>query len=334
MDYEALLRVLADGEIHSGVELGRVLKVSRAAVWKSLDAIQERYGVQITANRSKGYQLARPVELLDQAKLAGGLKRYLPSGLIPELSVHFIIDSTNSYLLECAPRLPTDLLSVCMAEYQTAGRGRRGREWVAEFGSQLCFSVRKRFSSGFASLQGLSLAVGVMISEYLALEWKLDPMLKWPNDVMHSGKKLAGVLIELSGEHNGPVEVVVGVGFNLQLSEREKSCIGQKVVSLKEIVDGPVSRNDVAVGLVANLVSGLERFEKGGFQHFIDAWNARDFFSGKEIDVHGNNRHNGGPYLYKGVSVVGSAVVEMSGVLHELAGGELSLRVTHDLPAP
>lgn len=333
MNHEALLRVLADGQVHSGVSLGQMLGVSRAAVWKNLNALQELYGVHVNAAHSKGYHLERSIELLDKEHILTMVSRDVPGHLLVQLDVHFLLDSTNTYLLERLHDGPADLMSVCIAEYQSSGRGRRGRKWVAEFGSQICFSVRKRFLSGFASLQGLSLAVGVMIAECLKSHFSLPASLKWPNDIHFEGKKLAGILIELSGEHSGPVDVVVGVGFNFDLSDAEKEQIDQDAVSLKELTSRNVSRNDLAGYLVTSLIVGLEKFERTGFQGFMTAWTEADCLQGKVVEVRGNNRLEGGPFTYKGVAVNGNALLHNAQGIHELAGGELSLRVSNGLSA-
>ena len=109
---------------------------------------------------------------------------------------------------------------VCFAEHQSAGKGRRGRQWVSPFGSNIYMSILWRFQQdGIACTAGLSLAVGVAVIRALKTYGFNEVGLKWPNDIYCQGKKLGGILIEVSGEADGPCAVIIGLGLNLFLPE-------------------------------------------------------------------------------------------------------------------
>src|SRR5690606_2045397 len=156
-----LLHLLADGDYHSGEELGALLGVSRAAVWKHVQKL-EHLGVELSSQRSKGYRIAGGLELLQEQAIVAAM----PEGSAPPLLVILPeTDSTNSYLIN-TQGLPT--ATVCLAERQLAGRGRRGRAWVSPFARNIYLSVLWRFEGGASVLEGLSLAVGVAITRALA----------------------------------------------------------------------------------------------------------------------------------------------------------------------
>jgi BirA family biotin operon repressor/biotin-[acetyl-CoA-carboxylase] ligase len=191
------------------------------------------------------------------------------------LEVHWEIDSTSS---ELARRIPVlDDLAFVLAESQSAGRGRRGRTWLSPPGMNLYLSVLKRFDGGFASLSGLSLAVGVMLVRALGELGVRTAGLKWPNDVLAGNAKLAGILVELSGEYSGPCAAVIGAGLNIRLPDSLHERAGQPITDLASIVGGdPPGRNRIAAAVVAELTEGLKTFERHGFAAFADEYAAND----------------------------------------------------------
>ena len=130
-----------------------------------------------------------------------------------------VIDSTNQYLLERVNTLSSG--ESCLAECQTAGRGRRGKPWVSPFGCQLILSMYWRLEQGMAAAMGLSLAVGVAVVEALESLGYPGVALKWPNDLYYQGRKLAGILVEMSGSAGASCHLVIGVGLNLAMPSRE-----------------------------------------------------------------------------------------------------------------
>ncbi|SEP06401.1 BirA family transcriptional regulator, biotin operon repressor / biotin-[acetyl-CoA-carboxylase] ligase [Luteibacter sp. UNC138MFCol5.1] len=268
-----LLDALAGGDAVSGAALARKAGVTRAAVWKQIEALRLK-GVPVEAKVGGGYRLPWPTELLDGQRIRAGLAPGT-SAQVGMLEVHWEIDSTSS---EIARRIPVlDDLAFVMAETQSAGRGRRGRPWLSPPGMNLYLSVLKRFDGGFASLSGLSLAVGVMLVRALGELGIRTAGLKWPNDVLAGNAKLAGILVELSGEYSGPCAAVIGVGLNIRLPDSVHERAGQPITDLASIVGGdPPGRNHIATVVVTELAEGLRTFERHGFAAFADEYAAND----------------------------------------------------------
>jgi BirA family biotin operon repressor/biotin-[acetyl-CoA-carboxylase] ligase len=173
-----------------------------------------------------------------------------------------------------------------MAETQSAGRGRRGRTWLSPPGMNLYLSVLKRFDTGFASLSGLSLAVGVMLIRALDDLGIRTAGLKWPNDVLAGNAKLAGILVELSGEYSGPCAAIIGVGLNIRLPDSLHERAGQPITDLASLSGGqPPGRNRVATTLVTALADGLRAFERHGFAAFAKEYAASDLLHGQPLRV-------------------------------------------------
>jgi len=266
----------------SGATLARTAGVTRAAVWKQIEALRLK-GVPVEAKVGGGYRLPWPTELLEAPRIRAGLS---PDALadVGMIEVHWEIDSTSS---ELARRIPVlDDLAFVMAETQSAGRGRRGRTWLSPPGMNLYLSVLKRFDAGFASLSGLSLAVGVMLIRALDNLGIRTAGLKWPNDVMAGNAKLAGILVELSGEYSGPCAAIIGVGLNIRLPDSLHERAGQPITDLASLAGGqPPGRNHVAAAVVASLSEGLRSFERHGFAAFAKEYAASDLLQGQPLRV-------------------------------------------------
>ena len=205
-----LLRLLADGETHSGEELAAALSVSRAAVWKRLQQLGD-WGIALEARAGSGYRLASALDLLDATEVRASLPQAATERL-RNLEVHEELESTSDRLLE-VDDLPPERFDACLAEFQSAGRGRRGRRWIAPFASGLCLSVNWSYRDAPATLGALSLAAGVAVLRALRRLGFAELSLKWPNDIVHRNGKLGGILIDLRGEAAGPAYFVVGVGL-------------------------------------------------------------------------------------------------------------------------
>mgnify|MGYP005753752409 CR=1 FL=1 len=311
---ESLLRMLADGHFHSGEQLGEALSVSRAAVSKHVQALK-RLGLDVYSVSGKGYRLAVPLSLLDPVRLG---RELAPT----RVEVVPVIGSTNQYWLESSPGLEKG--DVCLAECQTAGRGRRGRHWVSPFGGQLILSLYWRLEQGMAAAMGLSLVVGIAVVEALQAQGFEGVQLKWPNDLYLGGRKLAGILVEMSGTAGGPCHLVIGMGLNLLLPRDEQTRIDQpwaELAELGEIAD----RNALVVALVGYLQRYLALFEREGIAAFREQWNRLDYFNGKPVrvlmgeqEVHGRAR---------GIDDQGALLLELdNGEIKRFLGGEISLR--------
>ncbi|MCW8349218.1 bifunctional biotin--[acetyl-CoA-carboxylase] ligase/biotin operon repressor BirA [Vibrio sp. ZSDZ65] len=308
----AILQQLSEGGFHSGETLGESLGVSRAAISKHIQGIQQ-WGVDIFRVQGKGYQLAQPMELLNEARLRQTLTS--PFELIP------IIDSTNQYLLDKQQALSSG--QVCISEYQAKGRGRRGREWVSPFGANLYLSMYWRLEAGIAAAMGLSLVVGVAIVEALESLGIEGVKLKWPNDLYHNDRKLAGILVEMSGQAGGAANLVIGMGMNLRMSHQTEG-IGQPWTSLSDVVSTPFSRNDLVVAFVKAWQQALEDYELKGMQGFVERWNRHDNFMGREVKLIMGSREIKGKV--RGIDPTGAVLLETANGIEPFIGGEISLR--------
>ncbi|WP_431635757.1 biotin--[acetyl-CoA-carboxylase] ligase [Dyella sp. KULCS107] len=291
-----LLAALASGEPVSGARLAESAGLTRAAIWKQIEALRAR-GLPIESRGSAGYRLPWPVELLDAERMRAAMDRS-SSERLGALEVHWELDSTSSELQRRGPTAAD--LSVVFAETQTAGRGRRGRTWLSPPGLNLYMSCLKRFDSGLAGLSGLSLAVGVIVLRALTAAGVQGAGLKWPNDVLTPQGKLAGILVELSGEYQGPCAAVIGIGLNLRLTDALREQAGQPVADVAGLCGGrPPSRNAMAAALVQALADGLQQFERYGFAAFVDDYVTHDLLHGVPLSLTGAH----GDFLGTGAGV-------------------------------
>ncbi len=284
-----LLALLAAGEPLSGAGLAEQAGVTRAAIWKQIETLRAR-GVPIEARGAAGYRLPWPLQMLDAKQIRAGLPAPLAHAL-GALEVHWELDSTSSELQRRGASAKD--FSVLLAETQTAGRGRRGRTWLSPPGLNLYLSCLKRFELGFAALSGLSLAVGVIVLRALEQLGITGAGLKWPNDLLaltpgRPGGKLGGILVELSGEYQGPCAAIIGIGLNLRLTPELHTQAGQPACDLAALADGtPPDRNRVASVLIAALVEGLRQFESDGFAGFGADYARHDLLHGQPLQLSG-----------------------------------------------
>ncbi|WP_106475523.1 biotin--[acetyl-CoA-carboxylase] ligase [Phytohalomonas tamaricis] len=323
MNIRDLICLLSDGHYHSGEQLGEQLGVSRTAVWKQLKKL-ETLGISLEAVRGKGYCISDALELLDGAEIVAALPLAARQQLV-RLFINDTLSSTNTFLLD---RFSDGAGhgEVCIAEMQTNGRGRRGRNWIGAWGRTLPFSLGWRFESGASRLEGLSLAIGVVVAELLASHG-VELQLKWPNDLLlvKSGQayKLGGILIEVRGDIEGPCQVVVGIGLNVSLPEQFRLSVGQPVAAVHD-VDRSISRNTLAAGLIEALVTLLPKFETEGFGPWRERWNARHYHAGQPVNVlQGRTNFEA---IAEDVDEAGNLRVREEGQLRLLSGGEVSLR--------
>jgi BirA family biotin operon repressor/biotin-[acetyl-CoA-carboxylase] ligase len=325
LDHPLLLVLLADGQLRSGEWLARELKVSRAGVWKGVQRLRA-LGVEVQALPRRGYRLPKPVELLDARRIGAALGPQRMAQL-RTLELNFEVDSTNTRLLAAAPP-PLGQADACLSELQHAGRGRRGRRWIAPFGAGVALSVAWTFSDGAAALAALSLGVGVAVSRALIRAGARGVTLKWPNDIWLRDCKLGGVLIELRAEASGPAHVVIGVGVNVDLppaARREIEAGGIRVAAVADACAAAPSRNLVAGAILDELLSMLGQFEREGFAAFRDAWIALDALSGRPARVLlGDTAVSG---TARGVDHEGALLLDTGDRVQRFVSGEASLRV-------
>ncbi len=313
-----LLEILADGEFHSGEELGKLLSVSRAAIWKQLQKIEEALSLKLEPSKGRGYRLPGGLELLKREKIADAI----PKSLLYSLHIVQQVDSTNRLAAELANQ-DSARGCVVLAEQQLAGRGRRGRKWISPFAQNIYCSLVWEFDSGVAALEGLSLAIGVGVVRALEAIGINGAALKWPNDVLHEGNKLAGILLEMTGDVSGRCQVVIGIGINVAMSKNE--AIDQPWTDATRAAGKYVSRNELAANLITQILQLLVEFEAQGFSKFRDEWAACDYTFGKPVTVHIGEQIV--PGVSAGVDVDGALLVDTGTGRQSFHGGEISLRI-------
>jgi BirA family biotin operon repressor/biotin-[acetyl-CoA-carboxylase] ligase len=318
-----ILRLLADGEVHSGAEVAAALGVSRAAVWKILHRAVEQLGIELESVRGKGYKLRRPLELLEAARIEAALSTSARAQ-VSGIEVLESVDSTNTRLMDAAAGgAPSG--KVCLAERQRAGRGRAGRGWVSPFGSNLYLSVLWRYQVGPAGLGALSLACGVAAARVLRAAGVADIGLKWPNDLHWRRRKLGGLLLEVAGESQGPSHVVVGIGVNRHLGAVEAAAIDQPWVDLASILGaGLPSRNGLAAALIDELVRTLADYGDSGLAPFLSDWRSFDAYQGAPAELTIGGQRIAGTCA--GITDDGSLLLDTDTGRRAFNAGEVSLR--------
>lgn len=311
---------LADGGFHSGEALARSLEVSRASVWNAVRDL-EATGIEVYKVQGRGYRLPYPVTLLDRAAIERALGA---SAARFTLDIRDTVDSTNTALAEQAARgAPGG--AVVAAEWQAAGRGRLGRAWHAGVGEALTFSLLWRSSRGAAALSGLTLAVGVALARALGSAGAGGVALKWPNDVLWRGAKLAGILAELQGDALGPTAVVIGVGINVRLSDQTRARIGQAATDLESAMGAAPDRNRLLAGVLIELDRTLEAFGRDGFAPLRDEWQRLHAQQGKRVTLTlpGGARRSG---RARGAAEDGALLLETATGTQRFHSGEITLR--------
>ena len=316
-----LLQRLIEGPV-SGDALARDAGLTRAAMWKRIEALRDG-GVRIDAQAGRGYALAEPVELLD----ADRIRAQLPSATVDALSsleVAWSRDSTNSELLR--RKAPDHGVDALLAEQQTGGRGRRGRQWASPIASNLYLSLSRQFSGGLARLGGLSLVVGVAVAEALRQAGYEAVGVKWPNDLLAQGRKLGGILVEGGGEHGGPVRAVIGIGVNVRMPAPVATTIDQAWIDLAGLGEGAPSRNTLATQLLDTLLPALDQFDRDGLPPFLARYAALDVLAGRAVTVHGPQGDEQG--VADGIGDDGALRVRVGQAVRQVHAGEVSVRAT------
>lgn len=316
----ALIAILADGRFHSGEALGGQLGIGRSAVWKSLKQLPE-LGLELDAVSGRGYRLVEPIELLDVQSIVVQLDSSIRK-TFSALQLFSVIDSTSKHLKQVAESgAPSG--TVCLAEYQSDGRGRRGRHWHSPYGSNLYLSLLWRFNDGMGRLGGLSLAISVAMMRCLVSLGGKGIGIKWPNDIVAQQGKLAGILLEVAGESSGPCYAVIGIGVNYAMSPKVGRIIDQPWTQLRD-TGVIVGRNELVARLLENIFEVITLYEKYGFEPFRQEWQQWDILCGEAVTVHMANESREG--IARGIDESGMLLVEHQGIVHHYASGEVSLR--------
>lgn len=321
-----LLFILSDGDSHSGQAIAKRLRISRAGVWKLVQSLRTT-GIDIQSVPRQGYSLPHAIDLLDR----GAILESLPAATrerLDRLDVLLSVDSTNRHVRTQADA-EAECVHVCLTELQTAGRGRRGRSWVAPLASGICMSLGWQFSEAPPTFSALSLAIGVAAVRALERCGVQGVGLKWPNDLLWNHRKLGGILIEMQGESDGPAHVVIGIGINmhmppavrLQLAEHQAVLIADVHEILR---DRTPKRNALAAILIAEMISVLNVFGQRGFAPFAEQWRSLDVLANVNVQILNGAESISG--IARSVDENGALSVEVNGKLRRFVSGEVSVR--------
>jgi BirA family biotin operon repressor/biotin-[acetyl-CoA-carboxylase] ligase len=316
----SLISLLVDGHFHSGEELGKSLGISRAAVWKLVKGI-EPMGLEVHAVSGKGYRLAKPLELLDDEAIIGQLDE-ISRPLLTRIELLQVVDSTNAFLVQNALNGSPGGVA-CFAEYQERGRGRRGRQWTSPYGSNIYLSLLWRFQEGAGRLGGLSLAVAVAVMRALVECGLRSAGVKWPNDILVNNRKLAGILLEVAGESNGPCYAVIGLGVNFDMPEMAADTIEQPWTDLRSS-GVSLGRNVVAGRILHHLLLAIPQYLQSGLDAFREEWRRWDLMTDQSVVIlQGEEKRYG---VARGIDTRGLLLLENEEGIKRFSSGEVSLR--------
>lgn len=317
----SILEALADGKFHSGRELGDDLGISRTAVWKHIKSLQGM-GLDVFSIPGRGYQLASSLELLDATLIS----RQLDSCTLPKLScleIHPVLNSTNSHLMS---KLALGVQSgyACIAEQQLQGRGRRGRQWHSPFGQNLYLSLLWRFSTTPANLGCLSLVMAVAVAQALEQVGVKGVGVKWPNDLLWQGKKLAGILLEMTGESAGPCAIIIGIGLNVNMKQSGTEAIDQPWVDVVTAAGKPVSRNTLAGKVLHQVITALGEVEHQRSERLLEKWTHMDVYRDTMVSLYLHDEVVVGKV--RGIDSSGALLLQRGDRTYTYQSGEISLR--------
>jgi BirA family biotin operon repressor/biotin-[acetyl-CoA-carboxylase] ligase len=311
-----LLKILADNEFHSGETLGMRLGVTRASISNHVKVLSS-LGLDIYSVTGKGYCLAQPLTLLNLDKI----REQLNESHTADIEVLNVVGSTNQYLKDKSTSIQTG--HTCLAEAQTAGRGRHGRKWVSPYAASLYLSMHWSFSGGYSALGGMSLAVGVAIVDALNQCGVQEVQLKWPNDIYVQGKKLAGVLIEVEGQIGSGCQAIIGIGINISLPKNVE-IISQPWIDLAQLTEPLINRNVLAGTLICELSKSLTLFNNCGLEPFINKWRALDVYANQAVKLIIGQQTVFG--MSRGIDASGAILLETDYGVKAYHGGEISVR--------
>ncbi|MFP3019406.1 MAG: bifunctional biotin--[acetyl-CoA-carboxylase] ligase/biotin operon repressor BirA [Arsenophonus sp.] len=309
-----LIKVLSDGRIYSSEKLEELFSITQSGINKYIHLLR-KWGIEVNTITGKGYQFTRKMDLLNYEQIYSLVRQ-------GNVIVKSVINSTNQYLLECIDQLSSG--DVCVAEYQTIGRGRHGRYWASPFGCNLYLSLYWYLEKGAVATMGLSLVVGIAIAENLNKVNGTNIKVKWPNDLYLNGKKMAGILIEIKAKTGNAANIVIGIGINIAMSQNYENDIDQKWINLEQN-NIKIERNIIVGQIILALRHELIQFEKYGLIPFIKRWMKLDTFLDKKVKLQiGDHLELG---IVKGINEYGAILLDQNGKITSYIGSEISLRL-------
>ncbi|MCD6045091.1 MAG: birA [Gammaproteobacteria bacterium] len=314
-----LTELLNDGEYHDGTSIGDALQMTRAGVWKLIKKL-EQYDIPLTSVKGKGYRLDLPLILLDPQKILRLLAKKAVSVEVLEK-----VDSTNQYL-KCYLQGNKDI-RVCIAETQSQGRGRLNRQWHSPFGQNVYLSLLYPFQKDISELSGLSLVVSLALCHTIeiVIGQKEKMGIKWPNDMVVSGQKIAGILIEIQAESHGFCQTIIGIGVNVNTQQASDKEITQAWSSLQKLSGYYIDRNAICAELILQLLLYLERFSSRGLATFLEEWQQRDVLYQQPVTVISGNQEYSG--IGHGIDAQGHLLLKMAdGSVQSFSSGDTTLK--------
>jgi len=315
-----LIQILADGKFHSGSEIGKVLEVSRAAVWKQIKKLGD-FDLTVHAVPGKGYQIPGGLDLLDKERLQSLLER---KGLnvASTLEAVDVVDSTNHYVLDKVVKtIPDRGPWVCTAESQISGRARYGRIWGSSYGANVYLSVGGRVRQGIESLDAVKSSVTIAVMEALNLK-QFRCGVKWPNAIVARNKILGSTLVELRGEPKGPCCLVLGVNINFRppaMMARAKDT--EEKLYLQEVAPALSDRNVLVAELAESLLALFKAIQTGGVQRYLNRWGQYDELAQRPVKVVAGEQQIKGRAL--GIDSTGRLRLQTEAGIEALSGGEV-----------
>ncbi|RJS94047.1 biotin--[acetyl-CoA-carboxylase] ligase [Salinisphaera sp. Q1T1-3] len=316
---DRLLAELADGEWHSGPALARALGVTRSAISARIGRLRAT-GLDVFSVSGRGYRLAAPLDLLDGEQVRHELGPRAV-GLLDQLLIMQHTDSTNTRLAA----YDDGATRACLAEQQSAGRGRAGRAWVSPMASNLYLSVGHDLMAAGAPLGALSLAIGVSVAETLTDLGVRGMALKWPNDLWVGQAKVGGILIEARSEASGIARVVAGLGLNLSMPATASSPIDQPWTRLADHVTRMPARSTIAGRCLDAVLRALDTFAAAGFAPFARQWPCFDLTVDQPVRIIDGRHERFG--IARGLNDDASLIVEIDGRREAVYSGDVSLRL-------
>ncbi len=313
-----LLNLLSNGACFSGQYLGDKLGVSRAAIWKHIEKL-EQLGLTIERLPKQGYRVKHPFVPLSETRIQQALEAEFKEPI--DCHAFASIDSTNRFL-RTIPAKPQ--MTCCIAEAQTKGRGRFGRHWHSPFGENIYCSLSMHIEGDPSHLSGLSLVVSLAMHSVLQAYTDKSIAIKWPNDLLWEHQKLAGTLIEMTAEGNSGTDIIIGMGLNINSISASQTSIDRPWCSLRDITQQSFDRNQLIIELIKTLKIELQVFLQAGFQGFQARWNALDYLKNQEITVSKPTEKITG--VGCGVSKAGYLLLkDKKGAMHTFSSGDTTL---------
>lgn len=312
-----LLRQLSAEHFVSGEHLAQLADCSRAAISKRIEQLRAA-GVLIEARPRVGYRLAHRYAWW----VEDSLMQALPAGNALAVRVLPGADSTNDWLRQQLADQPSGVAMMAITDFQLGGKGRRGRSWLSPPGRQMTFSIGISAEQGPLAWIGIALAAGVELAEVLRdAGWPVR--LKWPNDILLNGAKLAGILVELDAMAEGPSRVIIGVGLNEALLPDERAGLERPVAALQDAAIA-YDREQLLIVMTTRLERLLREFPDAGLARWLPRWASFDDLLGCRVDFQRGSEWLSGDVI--GIDAQGSLLLDTPQGRVHCHSGEVSVR--------